>query len=356
MTRVAAILLAVALAALPARADAEHPTRAEVLGVYALVDFRNALASDPEAAITAVRHPAVRDRLTAITAAMTEMGSGADGWRYLVGASVYAMTGIGAPRSLVMFYNPWVDIAVIAAWEDVVDGRRLVDLDWLPGDLLRGQPIEPQPAWARAGDGSSQSLIAAMAQTVEGFETTFATPETRTDWRNLLSMQNRAEIDDLISPLLAYRVFEGQLRLWTLANAVEGEDPVMEPLRRAIVSLIATAETEGFAPLLNGASSTPGAMTALLARIEPKTLQGLSPIAFAADRDEIVVYFISRLTADFALAAHYRMAGTDLDLDLLDFIPYAATLETLTDDNADQPRPGLGGTAKSGKKSTILKP
>ena len=49
---------------------------------------------------------------------MEEWGSGPDGWRYLLGNAVYAATGVGEAQTFVMFYNPWVDAALITR-----DGR-----------------------------------------------------------------------------------------------------------------------------------------------------------------------------------------------------------------------------------------
>lgn len=73
------------------------------------------------------------------------------GWRYLLGTAVFVMPGAGQKKSLVIFYNPWVDSALFTLWQPVGKGRKIVDAAWVPGDLVRKAraQIDPQPLWLR---------------------------------------------------------------------------------------------------------------------------------------------------------------------------------------------------------------
>lgn len=325
-------LLAAALAlslSHQAFASPETPNLAEVSDLYVALDFRNRMIEDPaDAAIKAGTHSA-RAALEAMTAAFTEAGSGTDGWGYLLGASVFSAVAVGEPITFVMFYNPWVDAALVTEWEDLPDGRNLLDAEWMPGDILRGEDINLPPPWLRGIGHPSIVMMNILADTIDAFEAKFGDERFAANWRGGLGLENREDVATYLSPLIALRTFENQMRLKAIAVSTENEDPLLMPIREAVVDLIATAVTEGFEPLLALADQTPRSMVQTLAMIQPETMQGLSPIAYVVDEDELLMYFASPLTTDFVLAAVYERDGTALRLRVLDFIAYAATYEAV---------------------------
>ncbi|GEM_PF-6063200 len=338
LLRIAALAL---LLGFPATGGAspEHPNRAEVMDIYLAMDFRNAMIDDPEDVAAKARTHAARASLQAMNAAMEEWGSGPDGWRYLMGASVYAATGVGAAQTFVMFYNPWVDTAVITEWQYLPESLELIDLEWLPGDLLRGSEIDPLPAWQRAGAHPSIAMISALAATVDAFEAKFDNPAFVANWRRGLGVENREDVAEFLSPLIALRVFENQMRLQAIEYSAVEEDPLFQPLREAVVAFIVTAVTDGFSPLLEQASRTPPDLADVIAQIQPETMQGLAPVAYIADDDEVLVYFASPLTADFVLSAVYERHSAALRLRVLDFVPYAASYQAVNAGVGPIPQP-----------------
>ena len=333
MTTIKFCVLAATLATLvalsgPTIASPEHPELAEVMDIYVPIYFRNALTDDPlRIAANAPEH-AARSALEAMNAALEEWGSGpADGWKYLMNGAVFAATGIGATDTFVMFYNPWVDAALVTEWRDQPEGLDLIDLELMPGDVLRGTEIHPIPAWQRAGSHPSIAMIDTLADTVDGFEGRFKEPSFAANWREELGLDNRVDVTELVLPLIALRVYEAQLRLLAITHSVVGEDPLLQPMREAVVNLVVTAAKVGFAPLLQQADRTPKAMAEVLAAIPPASMQGLTPVAYLGDDDEIMIYFASPLTADFALAAVFAHEGNTMSLRGLDIIFYAAAVE-----------------------------
>lgn len=65
-------------------------------------------------------------------------------------------------------------------------------------------------------------------------------------------------------------------------------------------------------------------MKQMLGKINPKTMQGLAPVAFVAGDGHATVFFASTATADYALSARYAGDASGYALRQLEFIPYAA--------------------------------
>ncbi len=345
------IALGVPLAASPAQ-----PTPREVEALLATLRLRDGLINRPDEAIAALGSAPARDALAAMSQAMQEAGSGADGWRFLMATSVFDMTGAEGPDpALTLYYNPWTDNALITEWREQDDGFRLADAEWLPADLIRapGGEIDPRPPWLRTGDARSRALSEGMIATIDAFEAAFALPAARRDWRARLGVGDRAAVAEYLSPLLALRIYENQLRLRALAVPAEGEDPLLAPLRKSVLALIRVAESQGFAPLVEHARDTTPEMAAMLTAMAPGTLQGLAPVALVADRDEVLVYLASPLSADFAIAARYVLEGADAAtprLRQLDLILYAATIASARQAAPATPSAG-GGKRREGGKS-----
>ena len=143
----------------------------------------------------------------------------------------------------------------------------------------------------------------------------------------LLGVEDISEFDAFLSPIVAARLFESQLRLAALATPKDGEDPLLAPLRQATVGVIETAAKDGFAPLLEQADETSEVMRAALSAINPLTMQGLSPVAYVAGEGDVIVFLSSILTTDFTIAARFEQQQSGYRLRQLEFIPYAATYQ-----------------------------
>jgi hypothetical protein len=309
-------------------ADPLQPTLAEIDAVTDVLRFRGAMIADPDKAIRSYAAGAGQIQLNAIVKDMAAAGSGKAGWRYLLGTSVFTVAGPTAPRTLVVFYNPWVDNALFMVWERQSLGRRIVEAEWVPGDLVRqaNAEIDPQPLWLRGRKYRPAALADAVVDTVKAIETRFSEPKIAA-WRDTLGIKDGRAYRRLVAPIVAHRLYETQMRLKALAVPMQGEDPKLGPLRAAVAGLIKTARTDGFKKPLGEAKDTAAPMQKALARINPKTMFHLAPVAFVAGEGHATVFLASSATADFAISARYAERISGYALQQLEYIPYAATYQ-----------------------------
>lgn len=321
-----AVLASASFHPAPLHADPLKPTLSEVAAVTEVLRFRDAMIADPDKAIRAFAAGAGRDQLNAVAKDMAEAGSGRAGWRYLLGTSVFTAAGLNGPRTLVVFYNPWVDTALFTLWQGQRGARRIVEAEWVPGDLVReAQPeIDARPLWLRGEVYRPEALAQAVVTTVKAVETRFAEPLIPA-WRDTLGIKDGRAYRRYVAPIVAMRLYETQLRLKALAVPTPGEDARLAPLRAAVAALTKTARTEGFKKLLDEAKATTAPMRAALGKINPATMQRLGPVAFVAGDGHATVFLASGASADFALAARFAERVSGYALQQLEYIPYAAT-------------------------------
>jgi hypothetical protein len=307
------------------RADPMQPTPAEVDSVVDVLQFRSDMIADPAKAIASFAADAAVSELKAIAAQMQEAGSGDAGWRYLLGTAVFTLAGLDNPQALVVFYNPWVDTALFTVWEAQSEGRRIVEAEWVPGDLVRqgNAEFDPQPLWLRGEGYRPQALVDEITTTVQAIEARFG-DDSIDAWRETMGITKASVYRRLIAPIIAARLYETQMRLRALAIPTDGEDPLLVPLRSAVAELITAAATEGFAAPLAEAQDTTAPMREALGQINPLTMTELAPVAFVAGDRFATVFLASAGTADFAIAARYSEQGGAYALEQLEYLPYAA--------------------------------
>ncbi|MDO8360046.1 MAG: hypothetical protein Q7T08_08395 [Devosia sp.] len=308
-----------------ARADPMQPTPAEVDSVVDVLQFRSDMIADPTKAIATFAADAAVSELKAIAAQMQEAGSGDAGWRYLLGTAVFTRAGLDKPQALVVFYNPWVDTALFTIWEAQSEGRRIVEAEWVPGDLVRqaNAEFDPQPLWLRGEGYRPEALVDEITTTVQAIETRVG-DDSIDAWRETLGITKASVYRRLIAPIIAARLYEAQMRLKALAVPTEGEDPLLVPLRHAVADLITTVSTKGFVAPLAEAQDTTASMREALSQINPLTMMELAPVAFVAGDGFATVFLASAGTADFAISARYIEKNSAYKLEQLEYLPYAA--------------------------------
>lgn len=313
------------------RAEPAHPTVSEVTSVAYMLNFRSGMLADPAKTVSTYAAGAARGQFAAINEQMVKGGSGPLGWRYLLATSVFTAAGLNEPRALIVFYNPWIDTAVFTVWETQRGGRRIVDIDWVPGDLVRQAKaeIDPKPLWLRGAGYRPEALSQAVVATVKAIESRFGDPKQISSWRDTLGIKDARTYNAMVPPILAMRLYEAQLRIKAMAVPTAGEDPKLAPLRTAVAALIKTVASEGFAKPLAEAKDTSAPMKKMLEKINPKTLQGLGPVAFVAGDGHVTVFLASTMTADYVLSARFAERVSGYALQQLEFIPYAAVYQAL---------------------------
>ena len=162
---------------------------------------------------------------------------------------------------------------------------------------------------------------------MKAVDTRFGDTKQIANWRDTLGIKDSRSYNKNVTPMLETRLFEAQLRINALANPAKGEDPKLAPLRTAMVALVKTISTEGFAKPLAEAKDTSAPMKQMLGKINPKTMQGLGPVAFVAGDGHATVFLASTLTADYILSARFAERVSGYALQQLEFIPYAAAYQ-----------------------------
>ncbi|WP_148259281.1 hypothetical protein [Polymorphum gilvum] len=312
---------AIAPGSSPAMADADRPTLAEVTAFQHVLRFRDAMISDPKAAIRSLTTRSGRRQLDAIAEEMDEAGSGSAGWRTLLGTSVFTVEGLASERRLVVFYNPFVDTALFTVW----DGKRIAEAEWVPGDLVRAADaeIDPQPLWLRGAQYRPEALAQAVVATVSALERRFA-GDAIAGWRRGLGIEDGRAYRRYVAPIVAVRLYEAQMRLKALAVPTTGEDPRLAQLRAAVAGLLRSVRTQGFAGPLAEAGDTSGPMRDALSRINPRLMDALAPVAFVAGEGHATVFLTSAATADFAISVRYAQTASGYALRQLEYLPFAA--------------------------------
>lgn len=196
--------------------------------------------------------------------------------------------------------------------------------------------IEPRPLWLRGQGYRPQALVDEVVTTVKAIETRFGGVEQIATWRDTPGIMDAKHHNTQVTPMLAARLFEAQLRINALANPAEGEDPKLAAAD-GNGGLVKTISTEGFAKPLAGAKDTSNPMKQMLAKINPKTMQGLGPVAFVAGDGHATVFLASTLTADYVLSARFAERASGYKLHQLEFIPYAATYQATISQAAAKP-------------------
>ena len=209
---IAAAIAGFALFGLPAlRADPAHPTAKEVNSVVDMLRFRSGMLVNPAKSISAYAAGAAQREFAAIDKQMTTASAGAPaGWRYLLGTSVFTAAGLNEARALIVFYNPLLDTAVFTVWEARKEGRRIVDIGWVPGDWVR-QPngaVEPRPLWLRGEVYRPQALVDEVVATVKAVETRFGDTKQIATWRDTLGIKGvkRVSLHEKLTGLLRVTV------------------------------------------------------------------------------------------------------------------------------------------------------
>ncbi|MBS0535254.1 MAG: hypothetical protein JSR72_14445 [Proteobacteria bacterium] len=311
-----------------APADPLKPTLAEVNAVEDVLRFRTDMIADPDKAIRAFTTGGGRTQFDTVAKEMADAGSGKAGWRYLLGTSVFTIAGLDAKRTLVTFYNPWADITLFTVWETQRAGRRIVEAEWLPGDMVRAEraEIEPLPLWLRGRKYRPAAVADAVVETVKAIETRFAEPQIAV-WRETLGITDGRAYHRIVAPIVAHRLFEMQMRLKMFAIATEGEEPQTNALRVAVAGFIKKAGREGFKLLLEEARETKAPMRAALARINPYTMRTLAPVAYVAGEGHATIFLQPAATADFMISARYAERVGGYKLQQIEFVPYAAAYQ-----------------------------
>ena len=81
-------------------------------------------------------------------------------WRPFFENAIVQLGRLGSPAPVALYYNPLLDVAVLARWEKQEEGYRVASVRALPGERLDepGAAAPLLPEWMGAGDGALDAL------------------------------------------------------------------------------------------------------------------------------------------------------------------------------------------------------
>ena len=145
--------------------------------VLAAVHPTRSAAEVPDARLFAAHALALRAEGAGATGTAAEVlalmpGSGRVGdellpllWGPFFENAIVQLGRLGSPAPVALYYNPLLDIAVLARWEEQGEGYRVASVRALPGERI-GEPAAAAPLlpeWMGAGDGALDALARVTA-------------------------------------------------------------------------------------------------------------------------------------------------------------------------------------------------
>jgi len=143
--------------------------------IEAVKDFRLEAVAEPVAALKARSSTSAIREFTNIEKALFTGTPPRVGWTSYLAASTYSVAPLVGQTSIVLFYHPWSDTAIVTYWQ--YGDRRFVitHAELVLGDYIRGYgrpPFEAQPLWERESATITPLLAVPLAvgETLAAFE------------------------------------------------------------------------------------------------------------------------------------------------------------------------------------------
>jgi hypothetical protein len=252
-------------------------------------------------------------------------------WSYLIGFSYYVIGGQQSAYPVVGFYNPWADVLTLTVW-DIVEGRlKIIDLEVVPGDCIRGKwkSTSPKPYWMRINDLAPNSLGTAVARTIFAFEKRFPARWKGT-WRKRFSLpKTDASKMKYIYTAVALRIGLAMKGPELLRGADQQQDRFLYQCQQTISNALNELKHGRADKVVRAASNTPRSSAAVLRNMPPKWYGGLSLTAVLGGEGACQV-FLARMNGEpVAFSALMMADGEGVSISRFDLVDYPTYLKLL---------------------------
>ena len=254
-------------AALPARSSGEAPG-ARLFAAHALALRAEGAGATGTAAVVLASMPGsgrVGDELLPLL------------WSPFFENAIVQLGRLGSLAPVALYYNPLLDVAVLARWEKQGEGYRVASVRALPGERL-GEPGAAAPLlpeWMGAGDGALDALARTAAARLAVFRRAHPANES-TAGRDGTTFASAAADMRAVLPRL----------VWNAASRAQWTEEMGSWLRPALAEVEAALDT-----------SDAGAPAVAAPETDAETAQALA---------ELPPAFASRLVLDLVLPAGER--------------------------------------------------
>jgi hypothetical protein len=307
--------------------------------------FRLAAFSDYRLGLALYGTPRVMERFQDLDHYAWPAGSPRVGWAQFLRVSVLMVGAAEGPVPLVAFYNPWVDLFLLTAWEVVDGGVRVIDAELLIGDWVRkrGQlPFDFTPAWLRGGVFRPAAVGMAVADALRAFEALFPTSDAIADWRSRLpGLQSPRLLVDHNYLVAGHHLVESMLGLDAFASATDGEDPRLVGIRAAVEDALSLAAQGRVQSLLQSASDTLPATQKTLGELPADAFAGLRVAAVVLDKQASLVFLVPQSPPNYFVSLLLEGRGGQPRVSRVDLVAYAAMYAV----DAEAPGAGAGKVA-----------
>ena len=198
-------------------------------------------------------------------------------WGSFFENAIVQLGRLGSPAPVALYYNPLLDVAILARWEKQAEGYRVASVRALPGERLdvpsAAAPLLPE--WMGAGDGAVDALARTAAARLAAFRRAHPANES-TAGRDGATFASAADDMRAVLPRL----------VWNAASQAQWTEEMGSWLRPALAEVEAALDT-----------SDAGALAAAAPETDAETARALA---------ELPPAFASRLVLDLVLPAGER--------------------------------------------------
>ncbi len=181
-----------------------------------LTAFRLAAIENPHKAFTQFADEAGARRMADLAQTLAPQADRQHSWSFFFGTALASLTSLDEQSALVLFYNPWGDVALLSLWTARDGHPVLTDAELVTGDRLRLAPLsaEPVPLWRRDASVPPPLTVAvAVGDSNRAFLLRFGAKDDtrRTAWRTRLfqgmSEEQRKEDREAVGTLFTQALF-----------------------------------------------------------------------------------------------------------------------------------------------------
>ncbi len=143
--------------------------------IPALKNFREAAILSPPGAFARYADAQAQTTLRQLGDALCPASDAKAGWSFFFGTSIASLTSLSEQSILVMFYNPWADVALLCEWANAGQGPKITKAELVVGDILRdNREFLLTPLWRRANEAPPPlAVVMAASDTVDRFLSRF---------------------------------------------------------------------------------------------------------------------------------------------------------------------------------------
>ncbi len=258
------------------------------------------------------------------------------GWPHFFVESVMVLGEIQNNAAISAFYHPWSDVFLVLRWTNSANEWKVDDAEWVTGDWIRqvgDGPTGLQPLWLRDNVKRSGALALSVAQSVTAFEDIFLAQYPVTEWRSLLNLQPAGPGALFNQNIAAARLNAVLMNQAEFNVPLPKNDPIPAAVRVTAEKTIKNLEDGRMAEVLSQAKKTEAVHRKALSNIDPGALEALFPVFYipanAAKKSQGVLFLLSELHLDFALALHFSPKNDGIEA--VELIPFAAVVKAAAD-------------------------